>query len=134
MEALPAAPQTLALYLAELAETRTVATVRRGIVAIARQNALHGHPRSDRGSDRDAPEIIASSVSRLEESNDYINASKVMLSHMVDAGRSARRNPSPYDFDGNGDCRKCGWHASSQPAFRQGNVVCLAVEETRAEN
>jgi len=41
---LPATPQTVALYLAELAGRCKVSTVRRRIVAIARQHALYGHP------------------------------------------------------------------------------------------
>jgi site-specific recombinase XerD len=43
LEALPATPQTVALYLAELAGRRKVATVRRRVVAIARHHTLHGH-------------------------------------------------------------------------------------------
>ena len=41
---LPATPQTLALYLAELAGKRKVSTVRRRVVAIAQQHRLLGHP------------------------------------------------------------------------------------------
>lgn len=44
LDALPASPQTVALYLAELAGNRKVSTVRRRVVAIAQQHALRGVP------------------------------------------------------------------------------------------
>jgi len=44
LAALPAAPQTVALYLAELAGKLKVSTIRRRVVAIAQQHLLHGHP------------------------------------------------------------------------------------------
>ncbi len=40
----PAMPQTVALYLTELAGRRKVSTVRRRVVAIAQHHKLHGHP------------------------------------------------------------------------------------------
>lgn len=40
---LPAVPQTVALYLAEIASRRKVSTVRRRVVAIAQHHTLHGH-------------------------------------------------------------------------------------------
>jgi len=42
--ALSALPQTVALYLTELAGRRKVSTVRRRVVAIAQYHKLHGHP------------------------------------------------------------------------------------------
>lgn len=44
LESLPAAPQTVAIYLADLAAKRKVSTVRRRVVAIAQQHTLLGHP------------------------------------------------------------------------------------------
>ncbi len=41
--ALPANPQTVALYLADLAGKRKVSTVRRRVVSIAQQHTLRGH-------------------------------------------------------------------------------------------
>jgi integrase len=43
-DALPAAPQAVALYVAELATTHRVGTIRRRLVAITRAHGLAGHP------------------------------------------------------------------------------------------
>lgn len=43
LETLPATPQTVALYLTELAGKRRVSTVRRRVVAIAQRHKLHGY-------------------------------------------------------------------------------------------
>lgn len=44
LEALPAEPQTVALYLSELAGRLKVSTVKRRVVAIAQRHKLHGVP------------------------------------------------------------------------------------------
>ncbi len=44
LSALPAEPQTVALYVSELAGKRKVSTIRRRVIAIAQQHRLRGHP------------------------------------------------------------------------------------------
>ncbi len=71
LEALPATPQTFALYLAELAGKRKVATVRRRVVAIARHHMLHGHaaPTADPIVARDPSRHCADARHRAAQEN-----------------------------------------------------------------
>lgn len=64
-------------------------------------------------------------VARAGEANSDIRQAVAILDRIQSTTPRGGYGDRAYDFDLNGDCRRCGYHASSQHEFLQGGVKCL---------